>query len=193
MKNTAGVYTAAKRSTKLCVGARVACACSTAWMMRASVEFEAGAVTSNSKLPDALMVPAKTGSPTALSTGMLSPVTGAWLMLERPARSTPSIGTRSPGLTRSTAPTATWATGTVAQLPSAWRSDACSGASASRPWMALRARSTARASMASAIAYSAITIAASGHWPMAKAPLTATVISALMFRRPRRSAARPFW
>ncbi len=55
----------------------------------------------------------------------------------------------------------------------------------------MRARSTARASMASAIAYSAMTIAASGHWPITNAPVTATVISALMFSRPRRSAARP--
>ena len=57
------------------------------------------------------MVPANTGSPTVLSTGMLSPVTGAWLMLELPAVSTPSIGTRSPGRTRSTASSATEATG----------------------------------------------------------------------------------
>ena len=33
----------------------------------------------------------------SLSTGMLSPVTGAWLMLELPATTTPSSGTRSPG------------------------------------------------------------------------------------------------
>ena len=57
--------------------------------------------------------------------------------------------------------------------------------------MAPRARSTARASMASAIAYRAITIAASGHWPIRKAPVTATVIRALMFKRPCRSAASP--
>jgi hypothetical protein len=44
--------------------------------------------------------------------------------------------------------------------------------------MAWRARSTARASISSAIAYSAITMAASGHWPIRKAPVTATVISA---------------
>jgi len=59
--------------------------------------------------------------------------------------------------------------------------------------MAWRARSTARASIASAIAYKAITMAASGHWPIAKAPLTATVINALIFRRPRSRAFKPFW
>ena len=45
---------------------------------------------------------------------------------------------------------------------------------------------------ANGMGISAITIAASGHWPMTKAPLTATVISALMFSLPARSAARPF-
>jgi len=35
----------AKRSTKRCVGAFAPCASSTAWMMRASVEFDASAVT----------------------------------------------------------------------------------------------------------------------------------------------------
>jgi hypothetical protein len=46
-------------------------------MMRARVVLLAAAVTSNSSVPVSLMVPAKTGSPVALSTGMLSPVTGA--------------------------------------------------------------------------------------------------------------------
>ena len=70
--------------------------------------------------------------------------------------------------------------------------DEGSGASASRLLMAPRARSTARASMASAIAYRAITIAASGHWLISTAPVTAMVISALMFSRPRNSAVSPF-
>ena len=123
---------------------------------------------------------------------MLSPVTGAWLMVELPAATTPSIGTRSPGRTRTTACSGTLPTGVSSHVPLAWRTAATSGAISSKPLMALRARSTALASMASAIAYSAITIAASGHWPMAKAPVTATVISALMFSRPWRSAIRPF-
>jgi hypothetical protein len=62
----------------------------------------------------------------------------------------------------------------------------------SRPLIALRARSTARASISSAIAYSAITMAASGHWPIRKAPVTATDISALMLSLPRSRAAMPF-
>ena len=102
------------------------------------------------------------------------------------------MGTRSPGRTRSTASSETVATGCVTQVPSVWRTAASSGAISSRPLIALRARSTARASIASAIAYSAITMAASGHWPITNAPVTATVIRALMFSRPRNSAVSPF-
>ena len=77
---TAGVYTAAKRSMKACVGARSLCACSTAWMMRASCVSCAAAVTRTSSTPLWLSVPAYTASPSALSTGRLSPVTGDWSM-----------------------------------------------------------------------------------------------------------------
>ena len=73
-------------------------------------------------------------------------------MLVLPAVTVPSIGTRSPGRTRTTEFNATSATGTVSHDPSAWRTAASSGAIASRPLMALRARSTAFASMASAMA-----------------------------------------
>lgn len=77
------------------------------------------------------------------------------------------------------------------QAPWGWRTSAVSGARSSRPLMTLRARSTERASISSARAYNAITMAASGHWPMTNAPVTATVISALMLSRPRPSAATP--
>ena len=39
--------------------------------------------------------------------------------------------------------------------------------------------------------YSAITMAASGHCPTRKAPVTATVMSALILSLPRSSACRP--
>ncbi len=48
--------------------------------------------------------------------------------------------------------------------------------------MALRARSRDFASISSAMANSTLTIAASGHWPMSTAPVTAMLIRALMFR-----------
>ena len=182
---------AAKRSTKRCVGARVPWACSTAWMMRASTVSLAGAVTSYSSAPCWLMVPANTSSPGAFSTGTLSPVMGAWSMALWPAVTRPSSASRSPGRTRTTAPRAMVSARCSRQLPSGWRASAMGGVSASRPPMAWRARSTARASISSAIEYSAITMAASAHWPIRKAPVTATVISAEMPSWPRASAARP--
>ena len=183
----------AKRSTKRCVGARLPWACSTAWMMRASVLSAAAAVLRSSNSPVWLMLPANTASPTVLSTGMLSPVTLAWSRLLAPCTMRPSSGTRAPGLTRSTLPTGTASTARFCQLPSALCTSAWGGLKSSKPLMALRARSTARASIASAMAYSAMTMAASGHWPMRKAPVTATVISALILSLNWRSAAQPFW
>ena len=139
------------------------------------------------------MVPPNTLSPTALSTGRLSPVTGAWFTALAPAVTVPSSGIRPPGRTRTVAPSGTSFNATVCQPPPGWRMSASSGASAIRPLMALRARSTAIASISSAMEYSAITMAASGHWPIRKAPVTATVISALMLSRRLNSAVRPFW
>ncbi|MNC40238.1 hypothetical protein D3C75_889330 [compost metagenome] len=66
-----------KRSTKRWVGARAPCASSTALMIRARVDCPAAAVTRNSSAPAWLMVPANNLSPTAFSTGRLSPVIGA--------------------------------------------------------------------------------------------------------------------
>lgn len=191
MANTAGVYTAAKRSTKRWVGARAPWACSTARMMRSSVVWPAAAVTRNSSSDWALSVPAYTGSPGALSTARLSPVTLDSSTALRPVVTTPSSGTRPPGRMRTVLSTATSAAGTVRHWPSGPRTSAWSGLSASRAPMASRARPTARSSMRSARAYSAITMAASGHWPIRNAPVTATAISALMPNWPRISERRP--
>ncbi len=137
------------------------------------------------------MVPANTASPGAFSIGRLSPVIGAWFTLERPSTSSPSRPMRSPGRTRTIAPSTTSAAATDAQLPSGWRTVAVSGASRIRPWIALRARSSDFASISSAMVNSTITIAASGHWPISIAPVTAMLISALMLRLPLRIAIQP--
>lgn len=181
----------AKLSTKRCVGAFAPCASSTAWMIRASVVLLATAVTRYSNEPASLIVPAYTGSPSPFSTGRLSPVIGAWLTVERPATISPSRPIRSPGFTRTTAPSATCAASTVCHEPSGCLTVAVSGASRIRLWIALRARSSERASISSATVKSTITIAASGHWPIAIAPVTAMLISALMFRLPFVSAIQP--
>jgi len=120
--------------------------------MRAKVVLLASAVTITSRVPVSLMVPANTGSPGTLSTGMLSPVTGAWLTALVPTATVPSSGMRSPGLTRTMALTGTCAAATDFQLPSGWRTSAVSGVRSNRLLMALRARSTARPSINSAMA-----------------------------------------
>ncbi len=58
--------------------------------------------------------------------------------------------------------------------------------------MALRARSKALASMASDRLNSTMTMAASGYCPIRTAPVTATDMSALMFRLPLEMASQPF-
>ena len=65
------------------------------------------------------------------------------------------------------------------------------GARSSRPRMALRARSSERASISSATLNRNITMAASGHWPISTAPVTAMLIRALMLRLPLRTAIQP--
>ena len=67
-----------------------------------------------------LIVPAKTSSPLALSTGALSPVMGAWLTALMPSITVPSSPKRSPGATRTDQPDCTWLAGMRFQLtPSA--------------------------------------------------------------------------
>ena len=58
---------------------------------------------------------AAVSSPGPLSTGMLSPVTGAWLTALVPAVTRPSSGIRAPGLTRTQASSATCPAGTSRQ------------------------------------------------------------------------------
>ncbi len=71
---------------------------------RLIVVSAARCVTSTWIAPSPLMLPAKTSSPSLFSTSLLSPVIGAWLTLDRPAVTRPSIGARSPGLTRMMSP-----------------------------------------------------------------------------------------
>ena len=86
------------------------------------------------------MLPAKTSSPTAFSTGTDSPVIGAWFTLEAPPSTRPSTGIFSPGRTSTTSPTRTSSAGTVSSAP-ARLIRASLGASAISARMAPRARS----------------------------------------------------
>ena len=116
---------------------------------------------------------------------------GDWLTLEVPDVTVPSRAIRSPGRTSSVALVGTSPAGVSTHVPSGARMWAVSGANATSERMALRARSRLRASMSSATAKSHITTAASGHWPIAIAPTTATDISKFMVRRRARRAWNP--
>ena len=152
----------------------------------------AAAVTRYSNEPDSLIVPAKTGSPSAFSTGKLSPVIGAWLIADFPLTMLPSSAMRSPGLTRTRASTSTVLAATSSHAPSLCSTVARSGVSCINPLMALRARSSDLASISSATVNNTITIAASGHCPKRMAPVTAMLIRALMLRLKLRIAIQPF-
>ncbi len=67
------------------------------------------------------------------STGRLSPVMGAWLMVELPAVTSPSRPIRSPGRTLTNAPTATVLTSTSSHVPSTCCTVARSGVRSIRP------------------------------------------------------------
>ena len=112
--------------------------------------------------------------------------------MELPLTRTPSRAIFSPGRTRTRLPTATSRMSVSVHAPSCPSTVAVSGASASRPLMALRARSRALASIASERLKRTMTIAASGYCPMMTAPVTATDMSALMFRLKLETASQPF-
>ena len=143
------------RSVKRWVGDLRVSASLTSWTTRASAESLDLRVTSTSIAPLPLMVPANTreaastpsgraravaGSSTGrLSTGMLSPVTGAWFTLEVPSTRKPSAGIRSLGFTSTTSPTTRSSTAISCTCPSR-RTTAVSGASSAKASMARLAR-----------------------------------------------------
>ena len=117
--------------------------------MRLKVLSAASRVTSTSSAPEALIVPAYTGSPGPLSTGTLSPVIGLWSTALKPARTRPSTLTRSPGRIKTRSPTSSSSTrtstvrgpSTVSPPSSSLR--AMGGARLNSPSSARRARSVA--------------------------------------------------
>lgn len=78
-----------------------------------------------------MIVPANTGSPDSLATGIDSPVIGAWFTVLDPDTTWPSSAIRAPGFTNTTSPNATSPVATVTQA-SLRRTVAVSGASATR-------------------------------------------------------------
>ena len=167
-------------------GARLACADSTRWTIRASVVSARRRVTATVSAPWPLMVLANTSSPAVFSTGSDSPVIGAWLTSEVPVRTMPSRANFSPGRTIIIAPGSTRSIPT-SRSPASSRTSTSEGARSSRRAMASRARSMLCASSHCAAANRVTTIAASSYSPISSAPATAMTISALMSSAPRRT------
>ena len=125
---TAGTNIPDTRSAIFAIGALVAAASLTIWMICESVVSSPTLVASHLRKPDWFMVAADTLSPSALSTGILSPVSAASLTALVPSSTIPSTGIFSPGLTTKISPFFTWSMGTSVSTPF-FRTTAVFGAS----------------------------------------------------------------
>ena len=105
MPITAGTKMPETRSARRWIGARLRCASATSWTIRASMVSRPTFRASMTRPPDRFMVPPMTVSPTALVTGIDSPVTMDSSTALRPSTTAPSTGTVSPGRTRRRSPT----------------------------------------------------------------------------------------
>ena len=126
--STAGVKIAAIRSASRSMGARRSWASRTSRAIRATSESPAVARASIVTAPAPLIAPPITRSPGAFATGSGSPVRSDSSQVVSPSRTTPSVGTRPPGRTRSRSPTRTAASGTVEIAPSEPSRSAVGGA-----------------------------------------------------------------
>ena len=143
--STTGTNTALTRSTSFWIGALLAWAPSTSRTIRASVVSSPTAPTMTATAPSTFSVPSLTGSPGPFATGRGSPVSMDSSKLAVPSRTCPSAGTRSPGLTSTTSPGRSSATGSVTSTP-ARRARAVSGRSATSARIAAAVWPVARAS-----------------------------------------------
>ena len=117
MLMTTGTNTPDTLSAIFAMGAFVAAASLTILIIWDNVVSSPTRVASQRINPDRLMVAADTLSPTALSTGILSPVSAASSTALWPSNTTPSTGILSPGRTTKTFPFATCSIGTVTSSP----------------------------------------------------------------------------
>ena len=105
MRITIGTNTPAIRSTSRPMGGLDIWAERTMRMMRASVVSSPSRLTRRTKAPERFMVPPVTASPSSRATASGSPVSMDSSMVVRPSVITPSMGTFSPGRTRTRSPT----------------------------------------------------------------------------------------
>ena len=118
MPMTTGTNTPETLSAIFAMGAFVAAESSTSLIICASAVSLPTLVARHLRKPDVLIVAALTLSPSALSTGTLSPVSADSFTAENPSSTTPSTGILSPGRTTKTSPGTTSAAGTLTSLPS---------------------------------------------------------------------------
>ena len=118
MAMTAGTNTPDTLSATLAMGALVAAASLTIRMIWERVVSSPTRVARQRIKPDWFTVAPETVSPSALSTGMLSPVRAASFTALLPSTTTPSTGMFSPGRTTKMSPCRTCSTGTSVSVPS---------------------------------------------------------------------------
>ena len=116
--NTVGTKILLTLSANFCTGAFVACASRTSFAMRANVVSAPTRVARTTMRPFMFTVADVTESPTATSTGTLSPVTMLMSMLEAPSATTPSAAIFSPGRTTIMSPSRTTDAGIETSTPS---------------------------------------------------------------------------
>jgi len=159
MPITTGTNTAVTRSANSWMGTLVPWASST---MRTTCARKVSAPTRVARTcnrPVWFTVAPITSSPSALGTGIDSPVTIDSSTALSPATTTPSVGTFSPGRTTITSPTLTWARGTSYSSPST-RIWAVLAPNCSSLRMACEARPLALASMVRPVKWMAMIMAA---------------------------------
>ena len=114
---TTGTNTPLILSASLAIGALELAACSTSAMIWESVVSLPTFCARQVNTPVPFIEADSTVSPSAFSTGMLSPVSALWSMAECPLITTPSTGTPAPGRTKKTSPTFTCSSGTCTSCP----------------------------------------------------------------------------
>ena len=143
---TAGTNTPATLSASPWIGARLRCASDTIPTMRASSVSAPTRSARITKEPVPFTVPPVTRLDAAFSTGSGSPVSIDSSTLPDPSTTTPSVGTFSPGRTRSRSPGLTSTRATSRSPAPGITSRAVVGAKPSRARIALPVRARARSS-----------------------------------------------
>ena len=115
---TAGTKTPETLSAIFAIGALVAAASDTIFMICDKVVSSPTLLAVHFIKPEVLIVAAETLSPSALSTGILSPVSADSSTALTPSTTTPSTGMLSPGRTTNVSPIRTVSMGTCSSVPS---------------------------------------------------------------------------